>query len=380
MSKKDYYEVLGVNRNASEDEIKKAYRKKAMKYHPDRNPDNKEAEANFKEAAEAYEVLNDPQKRSKYDQFGHEGMRGMGYEGFNNVEDIFSAFSDMFNGFGGFGDIFGAERGGRRGRRRGPAKGQDMQVKLPLTLEEISEGVSKKIKIKRLVKCDDCGGSGSKTNNVETCHTCNGSGEIRQATRSLFGQFVNISVCPSCNGEGNLVKDVCLRCNGEGRTRKENTITIKAPAGVAAGNYMTLRGEGNIGPRGGPAGDIIVVFDEIEHKYFERQDSDILYDLKISFSQAALGAEIDVPTLSGKARLSIATGTQTGKILRMRGKGIPHLNHYGKGDQLVRLIVWTPVRLGGREKELLDELGKLNNAIPERSSSGFFEKVKKAFS
>ena len=373
MTKRDYYEILGVDRNAADDEIKKAYRKLAMQYHPDKNPDNKEAEAKFKEAAEAYEVLRDAQKRRQYDQFGHAGMKSMGYEGFGSVDDIFSAFGDFFGDMG-FGDFFGSSTHRGNNLRN---RGSDLQVRLGLTLEEIAKGVEKKIKIKRLVKCESCNGIGgtSQTN----CNTCGGAGQVKQVSRSLFGQFVNISACPSCQGEGTIVKDVCSSCSGEGRIKKESTISVKIPAGVAEGNYLPLRGQGNAGVRGGSAGDIIVVMEELEHKYFERDGDDIIYDQRISFSQAALGDEVEVPTLSGKAKLHIAPGTQSGKILRMRGKGIPHLNHNGGGDQLVKIILWTPAKLSKKEHDLFKELAKLDHAVPKNDKNGFFERMKKSF-
>lgn len=375
MTKRDYYEILGVSRNAGDEEIKKAYRKLAMKYHPDKNPDNNEAEEKFKEAAEAYEVLRDPQKRRQYDQFGHAGMKSMGYEGFGSVEDIFSAFGDFFGDFG-FGDFFGSSTGGSR-RSYIRNRGSDLQVRLGLTLEEIAKGVEKKIKIKRFTPCNACNGIGgtSQTN----CNTCGGAGQVKQVSRSLFGQFVNISACPSCNGEGKVIKDACSTCSGEGRIKKESTISVKIPAGVAEGNYLSLRGQGNSGIRGGSSGDIIVVMEELEHKYFERDGDDIIYDQQISFSQAALGDEVEVPTLTGKAKLQIAPGTQSGKILRMRGKGIPHLNHNGSGDQLVRIILWTPTKLSKKENDLFKELAKLDHTIPKNDKNGFFERMKKSF-
>lgn len=376
MPKRDYYEILGVNRGVSEDEIKKAYRQLAMKYHPDRNPENKEAEEKFKEASEAYEVLRDPEKRRQYDQFGHEGMRSMGYQGFGSVEDIFSAFGDFFSDFG-FGDFFGA-RTSRMRSQAAARQGSDLQVRLPLTLEEITENTEKKLKLKRYVRCEDCHGTGGKSQT--TCSTCHGSGQVRQVSRSIFGQFVNISACPVCLGEGTIVKDQCQSCRGEGRIKKENVISVKIPAGVAHGNYLNLRGQGNAGIRGGEPGDITVVIDEIEHKYFERDGDDVIYDLKISFSQAALGDEVEVPTLTGKVKLVVDPGTQNGKILRMRGKGIPHLHGQGHGDQLVRVIVWTPSNLSKRERELFQELAKVESSHPKNDRDGFFERVKKSFS
>lgn len=391
MAKRDYYEVLGVSRNATQDEIKKAYRKIAMQYHPDRNPNNKEAEEKFKEAAEAYEVLSDPEKRSRYDQFGHEGMRaGYDFHGFTDIHDIFSAFSDILGG--GFGSsIFEEAFGGRSTRQRRSTQtgvpGSDLKIRLKLTLEEIATGVEKKLKIKLYKTCELCGGSGARsTSSKAVCPRCNGTGEIRQVSRSVFGQFVNISTCDQCGGEGRIIKDLCPECRGEGRVQGEKTVKVNIPAGISEGNYLTLRGQGNAGKRGGPAGDLIIIIEEEPHKYFVRQGDDILLDLLISFPEAALGADIEIPTLTGKAKLHIEPGTQSGKILRMRDKGLPHLNGYGRGDQLVRVNIWTPTRLTQKDKELLKELMNRDTMKPREgdksanSDKSFFEKFKEAFS
>jgi molecular chaperone DnaJ len=385
MSKRDYYEVLGVERDASADEIKKSYRKNAMQYHPDRNQGDKEAESRFKEAAEAYEVLSDPQKRKTYDQYGHEGLGGPFQTGGFQWSDFTHAgdFSDIFDNldsiFGGgiFGSLFGG-RGG--GGRRGPQRGEDLQVKLELTLEEISKGVQKKIKINRLQACETCRGTGAKEGSSATsCSTCGGVGQVRQATRSIFGQFVNVTTCPSCGGEGRVVKDRCAACEGEGRVRATPTLSVNIPAGVSQGNYIPLRGQGNVGPRGGPSGDCIVFIEEKAHDQFERHGNDVLYDLAVSFSQAALGDEVEVPTLSGRVRMKIPAGTQGGKIFRLRGKGIPDVNGYQTGDQLVRVAVWTPTKLSRREEELFRELAKLDNGKAPASGKGLFEKMKEVF-
>ena len=365
MSKRDYYEVLGVAKTATADEIKKAYRKIAMQFHPDRNPDNKEAEDKFKEASEAYEVLSDATKRQRYDQFGHSGMHGgQDFHGFSNVNDIFSHFSDIFGGSSIFDDFFGQTSSrGRGGRRRSTGTpGSDLRVTLKLTLEEIASGVSKKIKIKKHVKCESCNGTGSDGgSSTKTCSVCNGAGEIRSVSRSVFGQFVNIQPCSNCNGEGTVVDKPCKACVGDGRKQEEVTIKIDVPAGVADGNYMTLRGQGNAGLRGGPAGDIIVVFQESAHDYFKREGDDILYDLYISFPEIVLGTEVEVPTLNGKAKLKIDGGTQPGKLLRMREKGIQHLNQHGAGDQLVRVNIFVPKKISVKERELLRELLDMPN-------------------
>jgi len=386
MTKRDYYELLGVSRSASADEIKKAYRQMALKFHPDRNPGNKEAEEHFKEAAEAYEVLSDPEKRQRYDQFGHDGLRGTAQPGFNDINDIFSHFGDIFGG-SIFDDVFGA---GSRSRRRSPRQegspGSDLRAKLTLTLEEIATGVEKKIKIRKQKPCDTCNGSGSRSGSSKsTCPQCNGAGEIRHVSRSMFGQFVNITTCPTCEGEGRIVKDPCTSCHGEGRLQGESTIKVSVPPGVSEGNYIPMQGQGNAGRRGGHAGDLIVVIEEEPHSYFTRNGDDIIYDHLVSFPLAALGGEVEIPTLKGKAKLTIDPGTPSGRMLRMRDRGIPHLNGRGSGDQLVRINVWVPSRLSTKEKELLKELGSMEHMSPteeERRASGrsFFEKMKDAFS
>ena len=382
MAKRDYYEVLEVEKGASVDEVKRAYRKQALKFHPDRNPGSEEAEEKFKEAAEAYEVLNDPQKRQTYDRFGHEGLGGPFRSGgfqwsdfshAGDFQDIFSSLDEIFGG-GIFGDIFG-----RRGGRRGPQRGDDLRIALKITLEEIASGVDKKVRLSRLDRCDTCSGSGAKSGATSaTCEVCGGMGQVRQATRSLFGQFVNVTTCPQCGGEGKVIRDRCSDCSGEGRKKKSATLNVNIPAGVAEGNYIPIRGQGSVGPRGGPAGDCLVFIEEVEHDLFERHGNEILYDLPISFSQAALGAEVEVPTLTGKARMKIPAGTQSGKIFRLRGKGIPELNGYRTGDQLVRTVVWTPTRLSQKEEKVFQQLAELGNGQPPEGGKGFFERVKEA--
>jgi len=379
MTKRDYYEILGVSKNATKDELKKAYRKLAMQYHPDRNPNDKQAEEKFKEAAEAYEILNDDNKRARYDRFGHEGVKGSGFgsPGFSDINDIFSHFSDIFGGGSIFDEFFGTSSRSR-GRRRGMGTpGTDLRVTLKLTLEEIASGVSKKIKLKKLVQCDQCKGTGAADpSSKKTCPICQGSGEIRNVSRSVFGQFVNISTCNNCDGEGEVVDSPCRKCSGDGRYQDEVTVNIDVPAGVHEGSYMSLRGEGNAGKRGGNPGDIIVVFKEQEHEYFKREESDIIYNLVISFPEAALGAEVDVPTLNGKARLKIDPGTPNGKLLKMTGKGIKHLNHSGFGDQIVKVVIDVPKKLNAREKELLKELMEMPNFKGDikDSEKGFFKR------
>ena len=381
MVKRDYYEVLGVSRNSTKEEIKKAYRKLAMQYHPDRNPGNKESEEKFKEAAEAYEILSHDDKRNNYDRFGHEGVRGstFGSSGFSSVNDIFSHFSDIFGGSSIFDEFFGGSQRSRSRRRGSGTPGTDMRVTLKLTLEEIAAGTSKKIKIKKQVKCNECNGTGAQAGtSLKTCPVCNGTGEIKTVSRSVFGQFVNITACHNCNGEGQVVDSPCQNCSGDGRIQDEATINIEAPAGVQDGNYMTLRGEGNAGKRGGQAGDIIVVFQELQHENFIREEDDIIYNLFITFPQAALGAEVEVPTLVGKAMLKIDPGTQPGKMLKMKGKGIRHLNYSGSGDEIVRVNIAIPQKLNSKEKEIIKQLSEMPNikTSSENEKKNFFSKFR----
>ncbi|MDP4172729.1 MAG: molecular chaperone DnaJ [Bacteroidota bacterium] len=367
MDKRDYYEVLGLDRNASKDDIKKAYRKLAMQYHPDRNPDDKNAEEKFKEAAEAYEILSNDEKKARYDRYGHNGLRGGGqdFSGFSNINDIFSHFSDIFGGGGGsiFDDIFGGAGSQQRTRRRGQGSpGSDLKVTLKLTLEEISSGVTKKIKIKKHLKCDICSGTGAKGGtSTKTCPACNGTGEVRTVSRSVFGQFVNITTCANCEGEGTVVDNPCKNCSGDGRVYGEATIKINVPAGVTHGSYMTIRGEGNAGKRNGTPGNIIVVFEEEQHEFFVRDGDNVIYELFLSYPEAVLGAEVEVPTLNGKAKLKIEPGIQPGKFLKMREKGIQHLNRHGAGDELVRINIHVPTKVNSKEKDLLKELSGLPN-------------------
>jgi len=379
MAKRDYYEVLGVGRNASKEEMKKAYRKLAMEYHPDRNPGNSEAEEKFKEAAEAYEILSHDEKKAKYDRFGHDGVRssGFGSSGFSDINDIFSHFSDIFGGSSIFDDFFGG--GTQRGRRRrGPGSpGSDLRVTLKLTLEEIATGTTKKIKVRKQVRCNECNGTGSeKGSSLKPCTVCNGSGEVKTISRSVFGQFVNITTCNNCNGEGSVIDKPCKKCMGDGRYQDEELVEIDVPAGVHEGSYMTMRGKGNAGKRGGESGSIIVVFEELPHKHFIREDTDIIYNLFITFPQAVLGDEVEVPNLTGKALLKVASGTQPGKLLKMRGKGIKHLNSNAVGDEIVKVNVAIPHKVNAKEKEMLKQLADMPN-IKESSKEeekNFFKK------
>ncbi|MBI4532182.1 MAG: molecular chaperone DnaJ [Candidatus Latescibacteria bacterium] len=383
MTKRDYYEILEIDRNATAEDIKKAYRRQAMRYHPDRNPGDTAAEETFKEAAEAYEVLSDSGKKSAYDRYGHEGLKGtfsssgFQWSDFSHAVDFEDILGNLFGG-GIFGDFFGGRRGGRRG---GPQHGRDLKVTLEVTLEEIAKGVQKKVNLSRFQRCGTCGGNGARSGSAgaTTCPVCHGTGEIRQASRSIFGQFINVTTCSRCHGEGQVVSDLCPTCQGEGRVRGTATININVPAGVSQGQYMTLAGQGDIGPRGGPPGDTIVLFEEMEHELFERHGDDILYELPISFGQAALGDEVEVPTLSGKAKFKIPSGTQSGKIFRLRGKGITRLNGYGTGDQLVRIVVWTPTHLTERERALFKELANSGNSSLPKGGKGFFNRMKEAF-
>lgn len=384
MSKRDYYEVLGVDKSASESDIKSSYRKLAMQFHPDRNPDNHEAEERFKEAAEAYEVLSNPDKRARYDRFGHSGMKaGQDFHGFRDVNDIFSAFGGSI-----FGDLFGDMMGRQRQQRR-PGTGQpgsDLKIRLPLTLEEIATGVEKKIAVKKMVICHDCSGKGTTSSSgFIDCTQCGGSGEIRQVSRSMFGQFINVQVCANCEGEGKVVRDPCRTCKGDGRVQGEATEVLDIPAGVSDGNYIPLRGSGNAGRRGGAAGDLIVLIEEKPHKKFTRHGNDVLFDLTVSYPQAALGAEVEVPTLTGAAYVTIDPGTQPGTMLRMREKGIPDLENNRPGDQIVRVNIHVPTRLSEEERGLLKKLANEPNVMPpadkkgKKEKGGFFDKVKEVF-
>ena len=378
--KRDYYEVLGVEKNASADEIKKAYRKKAIQYHPDKNPGDKGAEEKFKEAAEAYEVLSDPQKRQRYDQFGHAGMGGAG--GFSgggmSMEDIFSHFGDIFGGAGfDLGDLFG---GG--GRSRGPRvrRGSDMRVKVRLTLEEIATGCEKKIKVRKQVQCKSCNGTGSEDGRTETCPTCKGTGRTVRQQRGIFGMMQVQAECETCHGEGQIIKNKCAKCNGEGVVRDEEIITINIPAGVAAGMQLTMQGKGNAAPRGGVAGDLLILIEEEQHKDFIRQDSDLIYNLLLDMPTAILGGQIQIPTLSGEARITITPGTQPGKVLRMRGKGLPRIDQYGRtygtGDLLINVGVYIPERLSKDERKLIEKLQDSPNIAPgSADKKNFFQNL-----
>ncbi|MER2996431.1 molecular chaperone DnaJ [Pontibacter populi] len=378
MAKRDYYEVLEVSKSATQDEIKKAYRKLAIKYHPDKNPDDHTAEDKFKEAAEAYEVLSDQQKRQRYDQFGHQGMNGGG--GGMNMDDIFSQFGDIFGGGSPFESFFGGGRQGGGGRRQ--RKGSNLRIKLKLNLEEIANGVEKKIKVKRYVACSTCGGNGAKNGTeMQTCGQCQGSGQVRKVVNTMLGQMVSTATCPTCNGEGRIVTKNCDACHGSGRELQEEVITINVPAGVMDGMQLSMSGKGNVPERGGVPGDLLIQIEEEAHPTLKRDGNNVIFDQYISFMDAALGADIEVPTIGGKVKINIKPGTQSGEIFRLRGKGIKDINGYGKGDQLIHINVWTPKNLNSEERAMLERLRDSDNFAPHpgKNDKGFFEKVKDYF-
>jgi len=382
MGKRDYYEILGIQRDASKEEIKKAYRKMAIKYHPDKNPGDKSSEDHFKEAAEAYEVLSDDNKRARYDQFGHAGMNGNSGGGFSgggmNVEDIFSQFGDIFGGhFGGFGGFGG---GGRSSRRVN--KGSDLRVKVKLNLQEIANGVEKKLKVNKYVSCNSCHGSGAAGGSSHsTCSTCKGSGYVTRITNTMLGQMQTSSPCPTCNGEGKIITNKCTSCSGEGVVRDDEVITIKIPAGVAEGMQMSVSGRGNAARRGGVNGDLLVQIEEEKNPDLIRDGNDLIYNLYLSFPDATLGVPIEIPTVDGKVKIKIDPGTQPGKVLRLRGKGIPDVNGYGRGDLLVTINVWVPRTLTKDEKVMIEKMAKSQNFEPNPDSSerNFFEKMRGFF-
>jgi molecular chaperone DnaJ len=382
MAKRDYYEILGVEKSATPEEIKKAYRKIAIKYHPDKNPDDPTAEDKFKEAAEAYEVLSNPEKRQRYDRFGHQGVGGAGGFGGGggmNMDDIFSQFGDIFGGGGSPFESFFGGGGSRGGGRR---KGSNLRIKLKLTLEELANGVEKKIKVKRYVSCHTCGGNGAKNgSSYQTCSSCGGSGQVRKVVNTMLGQMVSTSTCPVCQGEGKIITDRCTTCHGEGRVQEEEVINIKIPAGVSEGMQLSMQGKGNVPPRGGIPGDLLIVIEEEEDEKLKREGNNVIYELYISFIDAALGTSVEVPTIEGKVKIKIEPGTQSGKILRLRGKGIRDLNGYGKGDQLIHVNIWTPQQLSKDEKEKLESLRNSTNFSPNpgKNEKGFFDKMKEFF-
>lgn len=387
MAKRDYYEILGVARSASADEIKKAYRKVAMQYHPDRNPGNKEAEEKFKEAAEAYEVLSDPDKRAQYDRFGHAGV-GANSGGFNGggmrMEDIFSNFGDIF-GEDIFGSFFGGggSSGRSGGRRSSGTRGSNLRIKISLTYEEIAKGVNKKVKVKKYVPCQACGGLGAKDKSAfQTCSTCGGAGQVRKVTQTFLGQMQTVTTCPACNGEGQIITAKCSNCKGEGRVYGEETVSIDIPAGVQEGMQLSMSGKGNAGERGGVPGDLLILIEEESHPQLQRDGLNVAFDLYISFPDAVFGTQVEVPTIDGKAKIKIPAGTQSGKIFRLKGKGFPSVNSYEKGDQLIHVNVWTPQHLSTEEKQMIEKLQHSSNFVPnpDKTEKSFFEKVRDIFS
>lgn len=383
MAKKDYYEVLGLSKGAGADDIKKAYRKTAMKFHPDRNPDDKQAEEKFKEAAEAYEVLSDPDKKARYDRYGHAGVDpngGFSGRGGMTMDDIFSQFGDIFGDGGSpFESFFGGSR--RSSSQRGQ-KGSNLRIKVSLSLEEIESGVTKKIKVKKQIRCDNCSGSGAKdSSSVKTCGTCGGSGYVRQVRSTFLGQMQTTTVCPGCSGSGKTITATCNSCRGEGRITDSETIEIEIPAGVEEGMQLSMRGKGNAGKNGGPNGDLLINIEEKVHPHFSRDSKNIVYDLFLNFADAALGTNVEVPTLSGKVKIKVPSGTQAGKIFRLRGKGLPSVQSYGKGDQLINVNIWTPKKLNDEEKAVLEKIRSLPNFQPNpgKAEKGFFERMKDYF-
>lgn len=391
MSKRDYYEVLGVSKGSDAAAIKKAYRKLAVKYHPDKNPDDKEAEEKFKEAAEAYEVLSDEQKRARYDRYGHAGVdpnMGGGFRGRSGgmtMEDIFQQFGDIFSdarGDGGspFESFFGGGGGGRT-RSRGQ-QGKNMRIKVALTMEEIANGVKKKIKVKKYVSCPACNGTGAKdSSSVKTCGTCRGAGYVRQVKSTFLGQMETTVTCPTCNGAGQTVTAKCSTCKGDGRIYKDEVIEIDIPAGVEAGMQLSMRGNGHQGLRGGPAGDLLISIEEKPHESLQRDGMNVVHDLYLNFADAALGTSVEVPTIGGRVKIKVPEGTQSGKIFRLKGKGLPSIQAHGRGDQLIHVNVWTPRNLNEEEKSILSQLKDKPNFNPQpgKSDKGFFDRMRDYF-
>jgi len=386
MSKRDYYEILGVSKNAGNDELKKAYRQLAIKYHPDKNPGNKEAEDMFKDAAEAYEVLSNSEKRARYDRFGHKGVGGAAGGGFSgggmNMDDIFSQFGDIFGESNPFESFFGGRSGGRSGGNR-QRVGSNLRIKVKLTLAEISHGVEKKIKVNKQIACNTCSGSGAKDkSSFKTCSTCGGSGHVRRVTQTFLGQMATTSTCSSCNGEGQVVMANCPSCKGSGRAMGEEVISVNIPAGVSDGMQLSMSGKGNYPERGGIPGDLIILIEEIPDQHLKREGNNIAYDLYLNFVDAVLGIDVEVPTVDGRVKVKIEPGTQGGKILRLRSKGLPDIQSHHRGDQLININVWTPQKLSSEEKELLNKLRNSENFKPNpgKNDKSFFDRMREYFS
>jgi molecular chaperone DnaJ len=382
-TKRDLYEILEISKNATADEIKKAYRKKAIQFHPDKNPGNKEAEENFKEAAEAYEILSNPEKRKRYDQFGHAGVGGPsggggGYGGGMSMDDIFSQFGDIFGGHFGFGGFSGF---GGNGSSQRVNRGTDLRVKVKLSLKEIATGVEKKIKVKKYIHCSHCNGSGAEDSKAySTCTTCNGRGHVTRVMNTILGQMQTSSVCTACGGEGKIITKKCTHCNGEGIVRDEEVINLNIPAGVAEGMQLSLSGKGNAARRGGVNGDLLVVIEEESHPELIRDQNDIIYNLLLSFPVAAMGGTVEVPTLDGKAKIKVEPGTQPGKVLRLKNKGLPSINSYGTGDLLINIAVYIPESLTKEQKEMLEKMESFSNFQPDKlAKEKIFSRFKKIF-
>jgi len=387
--KRDYYEILGVEKNASAEELKKAYRKKAMEFHPDRNPNNKEAEEKFKEAAEAYDVLSTPEKRARYDQFGHAGVSGAsgggGYGVDFDLNTIFERFGDLFGGHfsGGFSDFVSGFGGGRRQQRQSVRKGTNLRVKVKLTLEEIANHTEKKLKIQKQVACSQCNGKGAKNStDIVTCPQCNGSGHVVHQQRSMFGIMQQAVICDRCNGEGTIINNPCTTCHGTGTVKGEEVVTISIPAGVQDGMQLSMREKGNAAQRGGVNGDLLVAIEEVPHEIFEREGNNLYLNYYISFPQAALGGSVDIPTLDGKARIKLAAGTQGGQVLRLQGKGLPEMHSHRKGDLIVNMNVWTPKNLSREERDAIEKFLTSDNFTPKpaKNEKSFFNRVRQFFS
>ena len=388
--KKDYYEVLGVSKSASSADMRKAYHKLAMQYHPDRNPGDKQAEEKFKEAAEAYEVLSDDDKRARYDRYGHAGVdpnMGGGYGGGGGgmtMEDILRQFGDIFGdgggGGGGFGSFFGGQSGG--GRSRGE-RGSNLRIKVSLSLEEIALGVAKKIKVRKQIVCDQCNGTGAKdSSSVSTCQTCRGAGVVRQVRSTFMGQVQTTHTCPTCNGSGQTVTANCSKCRGDGRVYEEETIELEIPAGVEEGMQLSMRGKGNAGRMGGAPGDLLITIEEKPHEFLQRDGPNLIHDLYLNFADAALGTSVEVPTIEGKVKIKIPAGTQAGKILRLKDKGLPNVqSRHSRGDQLIHVNVWTPKKLSDEERQLLEKLRNMPNFTPRpgKEDRGFFDRMRDFF-
>ncbi len=383
-AKRDFYEILGVSKNASQEEIKKAYRKVAMQFHPDRNPGDKQSEEKFKEAAEAYEILSDHDKRAQYDRFGHNAFGpGRGAQSHHmNMDDIFSQFGDIFGDDNMFGNFFGGGGGRSRGRSRG-VRGSNLRIKLKVNFEEIAKGASKTVKVKKYISCNTCNGSGAKDkNSTQTCSTCGGNGQVRKVQNTFLGQMQTVTTCPTCNGEGTTITNKCTACKGEGRVYGEETVNLEIPGGVQDGMQLSMSGKGNVGERGGPPGDLIILIEEEPHAHLHREGLNVAFDLYISFPDAVFGTQVEVPTIDGRAKIKIPPGTQSGKIFRLKGKGFPSINSHEKGDELIHVNVWTPQNVTTEEKHTLEKMQTSQSfqPKPDKNDKSFWERIRETFS